>query len=126
MDDPAVPDSSWVEPAELFLDNYQGVEDVYRACLAAGRCDTALALEQTVRMLPLSDYGNIVGRLTDLGATVLNSGTFDFENDQSAETWVILRGLPEEPLELWLLAETDVGIAAEYIDEVRLGILMPP
>lgn len=118
LDDPAVPESSWVEPAERFLTDYQGVEDTYRVCLVAGHCDTTLALEQTVGALPSSDYGDIIGRLADLGVTVLNSGTFDFDNDESAETWVILRGLPEGPLELWLLAETDEGIAAEFIDDV--------
>jgi hypothetical protein len=115
LEDPTIPESGWLEPAQLFLDNYDEEGDVYRACRVTGNCDTYLSLKRAVSTLLKSDYENIIGRLSDLGAIIHNSGTFDFDQDGTAETWAVLSGLPGDPLELWLFAETAEGIAAEFI-----------
>jgi hypothetical protein len=115
---PAVPGSSWVAPAQDFLEAYRTQRDIYRACLLASFCDPRLALQSLVSTLSAGEYTSALNVLKSSGVAIRSSGYFDFDADGVTERWMVLRHLPEEPVEFWILAQNETGVKALFVSTV--------
>ena len=118
IDNPAVPDSSWITPAQEFLDTYQTQRDIYRVCLLSSFCDPSQALHSLMDTLSAGDYPAALDILKSAGVTIRTSGYFDFDSDGTTERWMIIRHLTGEPVEFWILAQTESGVEALFVSTV--------
>jgi hypothetical protein len=117
---PTITNSQWIEPAQTFLAHYETAEDIYPACKAVGDyCDWRSALERTVASLLLTSYESYLTDLAELDVTVLAYGIFDFDTDSAPEQWFIVRHLPGTEAELWVLAQSDSGLKAMFVNTVQ-------
>ena len=64
------------------------------------------------------DIGSALDALIRSGVIVRSSGNFDFDNDGETERWVLLRHHPQERLEFWVLARSESGVRALFIEQV--------
>lgn len=116
---PAIPDSSWIDPASEFLETYQDQRDIYRACLLTDFCDPREAIRAVVATFSGDDYSNALQILSDAGLLIRSSGFFDFDVDGATERWLILRATARAKPEFWILAQTEEGVEALIIDQVE-------
>jgi hypothetical protein len=115
-------EGEWLEPAQRFLAQYETAVDTYPACVAAGvKCDPRQALVRTVSSLPATDGEAALARLVELGVPIQESGLFDADRDQKPEYWFSLRHPGREENELWILAQSDTGIKALFVDTFSDG-----
>lgn len=114
---PSVPRSSWIAPAQDFLDHYTSDQDIYRACVLTTYCQPAEALQTLVRFLPPGQ--EILPYLWDTGVSVTASGYFDFDQDGESERWIDVRHRTREKPEFWILAAHPGGFEALRIDQVN-------
>jgi hypothetical protein len=78
---PAIPDSSWIQPAQDFNDAYQQPEDLYRTCQKAQYCNMQDAMRTTVEMSGLDDIAEVWQYLKNNGVSISSSGLLDFDGD---------------------------------------------
>lgn len=117
---PVITTSQWIEPSQTFLAHYETAKDIYPACKAVGNyCNWRLALKRTVASLPLTRYESYLTDLTALNVTILANGIFDFDNDSAHEHWFIVRHQPGEEAELWVLAQSNNGLKAMFVETVQ-------
>lgn len=117
---PTITTSQWIEPAETFLAHYETAKDVYPACKAVGDyCDWRSALERTIASLPLTSYESYLTDLAALDVTVLAYGIFDFDTDSAPEQWIIVRHQPSTEAELYVMAQSNSGLKAMFVDTVQ-------
>jgi hypothetical protein len=117
-----ITEEAWLAPAQRFLAQYETAVDTYRACSAAGvKCDPRQALTRTVASLPPANGETILAQLVELGVPLVNSGLFDADRDQTPEYWFIVRHPGRDTNELWLLAQSDTGIKALFVDTFSEG-----
>jgi hypothetical protein len=114
LENPAVPESSWVGPAADFLAAFESPRQIYLACLIARFCDLRRAFEQLVSTFTAEDFSRAPQALAEGGITMHVNGFFDFDNDGETERWVVFKHRPEEKLEFWILAQTESGIQAIF------------
>jgi hypothetical protein len=115
---PTATDSRWISAAQQFLLTYASSDDLYSACLAAEFCDPRQAMQQLLVGGRFDDIGSALSALIRGGVIVRSSGNFDFDNDGETERWVLLRHHPQERLEFWVLARSELGVRALFIDQV--------
>jgi hypothetical protein len=115
---PTATDSRWIAVAQQFLLTYASPGDLYSACLAAEFCDPRQAMQQLLASGRFDDIGIAVDALIRGGVIVRSSGTFDFDNDGETERWVLLRHHPQERLEFWVLARSELGVRSLFIKQV--------
>ncbi len=112
---PSIPTSRWIEPAQEFLAVYNQPADIYQACRIAHFCSMQDALSYLVEHQPAEAYPNLVTYLWESGVSLISSGYFDFDGDDSREIWFTLRHRPGEQLELWITAEYPENIKPFYM-----------
>jgi hypothetical protein len=125
VDTPTIPASAWVTPAEEFLRNYQTPSDLYKACQQAQFCNLHDAF---VSMLTYENFNTLSDAMTYLQnnrVVVRSSSLFDFDQDGVNERWMIILPKPAGKLEFWILAESDSGVRAVFVQNV-LGNESPP
>ena len=110
VEQPTVPDSRFIEPAQAFLDAYQQPEDIYKACLPSAFCSPTQAMDYLLNQYPLPAGQDPVKFLTDNGMVLRAQGFFDFDLDGQGERWITLRHRPLEKLEFWILAPEKDGV----------------
>ena len=71
------------------------------------------------------DIGIALDALIRGGVIVRSSGNFDFDNDGETERWMLLRHRPQERLEFWVLARSELGVRALFIEQVDLTETRP-
>jgi hypothetical protein len=119
VDQPADPKSQWIQLAQEFLAAYKKPEDIYRACVDAGSCNPAFALDYLVNTLYDSPAnGDILQYLAQSGVQLRSSGYFDFDQDGQTERWFTIRHRPLAKLELWIMASTKDGSQALYVGNI--------
>lgn len=116
---PAVPESSWIDPASEFLEIYQEQRDIYRACMLTDICDPREAIRAVVATFSGDDYSNALQILSEAGLLIRSSGYFDFDADGATERWLILRATATAKPEFWILVETEMGVEALVVDQVE-------
>ncbi len=114
---PVIPLSRWVEPAQTFLAEYQEPEDIYRACVTTVYCDTSYALERLIDFMPPGS--NPIEYLWQSGPELSASGFFDFDGDEYPERWFTVRPRKHEKLQFWILAEYPGGLKALHVATVE-------
>lgn len=112
---PVVPNSSWVEPAQQFLEAYRAPEDVYRACADLPFCLPEAAIHFLIDKLKPDDFPQVITLLNEAGVTLRATGYFDFDGDGQNERWFTLRHEPLGRLEFWVLAQSPGGAQAMRI-----------
>ena len=110
--------SQWTIPAQKFLDTYKSPDDLYRACVESDLCDPRQALSYLIESLPLDDYPNALSKLWQAGVSQRASGYFDFDGDDTKESWFTVRHRAGEKLEFWILIPYRDGISAIFIDTI--------
>ncbi len=78
---PVVITSTWITPAQQFLDIYHRSEDLPAACLAIGQCSSSLYLPDLLSILPPTSLISPLGLLRANGWNFPASGSFDFDQD---------------------------------------------
>jgi hypothetical protein len=130
IDDPATPDSRWIEPAADFLAIYQIQRDIYRACLQAQYCDPRLAFQSLVATISNEEFPDLINTLEQAGVSVRSNGFFDFDNSGDSEHWVVIRHHTGSPLEFWIISPDGTHLHSVFVTNVetdlpRLSYLEP-
>jgi len=130
LDDPASPESRWIEPAAEFLAIYQTQRDIYRACLQAQFCDPRLAFQSLIATISTEEYPELINILEQTGVTVRSNGFFDFDNSGETEQWIVIRHHTGSPLEFWIISPNDIYLHTVFVstvetDNPRLSYLEP-
>jgi hypothetical protein len=125
VDTPIVPESSWVTPANEFLQAYQQPEDVYSACQQAQYCNLHDALATLVSYSQAEDPSQALQYLQSHGITIHSSGLMDFDGDDQAERWMIIQPKPEAKLEYWILSRARTGIQPVFVKTIEAGDSLP-
>lgn len=115
---PSVSNRQWVDAANRFKGIYKSEGDLYRACLEVEHCDPRLALSRIVETLPRDSYSTLLSTLWDAGITQRTSGYFDFDGDDTKESWFTVRHRPSEKLELWVLMPYRDAIQPLFVDVI--------
>jgi hypothetical protein len=115
LETPAIPQSSWIEPARRFLDIYQSPEDLYLACLEAPGCNMRLAMQAMVRDSGLDDPALVLDFLRRHGVVTRMAGEFDFDGDGIHEQWMSVLPEPGGTLEFWILTAAPSGVQAVFV-----------
>jgi len=115
---PTATDSHWIIAAQQFMLAYASPGDLYSACQTAEFCDPRQAMQQLLIAGRYDEIGIAVDALIHAGVIVRSSGVFDFDNDGEAERWMLLRHHPLERLEFWVLARSESGVTALFIEQV--------
>ncbi len=118
IDNPSIPNSTWIEPSQSFIDTYQTQRDIYKACLPSAYCDPQLALESLVNTFTVVDYQDAVEVFKESGVTVRSHGYFDFDLDGTTEQWLIIRHYPSSKLEFWIMSRVPDGVTILFLDNV--------
>jgi hypothetical protein len=84
---PAVLTSTWIAPAQQFLEAYQQPKDLPAACLKIGRCASSFNLPDLLSILPPTSPILPVDLLRANVGNITNSGSSDFDQDGRAEYW---------------------------------------
>ena len=125
LDNPSLPQSSWIEPARAFITAYQRPEDLYRACQAAPGCNMHHAIQTMVRDSGITAPTLARQYLLQNGVAGRFSGYFDFDGDGTDEPWLLLRPLPDSKLEFWVLVATHTGVQAIFVQVFESNTPLP-
>ncbi len=112
---PIVVTSTWIKPAQQFLQAYIQSQDLYTACQQAQFCNLHDALSTMVKNSGMSDPTHALVYLQQNGVATLSSGIFDFDQDGQDERWVIIQPKPEAKLEFWILSQIVNGVQAIFV-----------
>jgi hypothetical protein len=115
---PVDPVGPWRTAALDFIDLLGDGSGLYRACQNSPICDLQQAFQQIARE---SDLQRIAAYLSQQGVTLRASGVFDFDQDGTPERWVVMRPRSESHLEFWILAETETGLQAVFVERVAVN-----
>jgi hypothetical protein len=111
---PVIPDSSWITPAQDFLNIYQFPQDLYLACQQAQFCNLRDAMRTMVSTSGLAETQQVFSYLQNNGITIRSSGLFDFDLDGEDERWVITQPNSQSKLEFWILSKNIDGVQAVF------------
>ena len=125
VDTPIVPNSSWVSPAEEFLQLYQQGANLYLACQQAQFCNLRDALRTLVKNSAATEFFQAQTYLQNHGVTIRSSGLMDFDGDGLPERWLIILPKPTAKLEFWILSPTHSGIQAVFVQVFEAGESLP-
>ncbi len=125
IDNPIVPESSWVKPAEEFLHTYQSPDDLYVACQQAQYCNLRDAMQTMVQHSSASVTAEAVQYLQTHGIITRSSGLLDFDADGQQERWMIIQPKPGAKLEYWILSQIPLGIQAVFVKLFEAGESLP-
>jgi hypothetical protein len=112
---PIVPESSWVSPAQEFLNVYQAPADLYTACQSAQYCNLRDALRAMASTSGMDETAQVLTYLENNGVAVRSSSFFNFDLDGQDERWMILQPSPESKLEFWILSKMLNGVQAVFV-----------
>jgi hypothetical protein len=116
---PSVPDSSWIGPAQKFLDAYQVPQDLFIACQQALYCNLRDAFRTMVATSGLDEPGQVSSYLQENGVTIRSRGVFDFDQDGEDEHWLIIQPKPGSKLEFWIISEFLEGVQAVFVQVIE-------
>lgn len=119
IQNPSIPGSRWVDPAQEFSTTYQVQRDIYRACLLSAYCDFRLAFQSLVRTIAPADNPQAINILRDAGVEIRSNGFFDFDLDGNRERWVVIRHKPGYPLEFWILYFSETNANALFVNTLE-------
>lgn len=125
INQPSIPDSGWIAPAQRFLDLYQQPGGLYTACLEAQFCNLRSALETMVSFSGVTDPSLAVDYLARHGVTIRSSGAFDFDQDGQTERWIIVRPMQDRQMELWILTSVPRSVQAIFVEITQNGSPSP-
>jgi len=122
---PTSTQSSWITPAQTFIDTYQAPKDLYRACLAAPACNLHHAIQEMVFSSGISAPAFARQFLLENGVVGRATGYFDFDGDGSEEAWLTLRPQAEGKLEFWIFVATASGVQAVFVQVFEANVPQP-
>lgn len=116
INNPVVSNSRWIEPAQIFMDIYQDIGDIYSACQNAEFCYIREALQQLTRFSNTSSPSLALDYIEKHNVDVRASGYFDFDLDGEDERWMTVKHQDDLRLEFWILAHDQDGTKAMFVD----------
>jgi hypothetical protein len=124
IDNPTIPQSSWIAPAKRFLAKYETADDLYIACITTSLCNADFVIEQSVQEMGITDFSSAIEKLESLGIPIKSSTLLDFDRDASPEYWFTVRHPNRDEIGFWIIAQTSDGLIAHYVDTVTTYV--PP
>lgn len=124
INNPSVPQSSWITPAKRFLAEYETVDDLYIACITTSLCNADFVIEQSVQKMAITDFSSVIEKLESLGIPIKASMLVDFDHNASPEYWFTVRHSNRDEICFWIIAQTSDGLVAHFVDTVATYV--PP
>lgn len=121
IDNPTIPGSRWVKPAQEFQRGLDTPEGIYQACIPSEFCDPRVALKNLVAAIPLNADHDVLYYLTRAGIAIRYTYEFDFEGDGIPERYITFRHHPDQKLEFWIMAEKSIGYEALFVDTIAVS-----
>jgi len=118
ISNPVIPGSRWVKPASDFKSGLSSLAGIYQACIPSKFCDQRIALQNLVAAIPADTPYDVFYHLTGAGISVRYTSQFDFEGDGIPERYFTFRHHPDQKLEFWIIAESENGFTALFVDTV--------
>jgi hypothetical protein len=125
VNEPIVPDSSWVTPSNDFLRVYQRPEDLLLACQQAQYCNLHDALITMIQYSNTDDPAMALQFLQSHGLVTRSSGWLDFDGDGVDERWIVIQPKPGAKLEYWILSQAEAGTQATFVKGLEPGDGLP-
>lgn len=130
VSNPTSTESTWISPAEDFLETYQDQRDIYQACLPSIFCNPRYAFQSLVETINPQEMPDLINILRDNGVSIRSNGYFDFDNDGETERWIVVRHHPGTPLELWIIFSGETNLEPVFVktmdtDEIRILFVEP-
>ncbi len=122
---PITPDSTWIIPAQEFLNIYHTPQDLYKACQQAQFCNQRDAMRTMVATSGMDDIQQVLSYLQNNGITIRSSGVFDFDLDGEDERWVIIQPNSQSKLEFWILSNGAEGVQAVFVQVLEGSESLP-
>ncbi|MGD2159162.1 MAG: hypothetical protein PVG32_19955 [Anaerolineales bacterium] len=116
---PIVPSSRWIAPAEQFLANLDTPKDFYHVCKNSEYCDPRIAFQHWVASLPAEQMQDPLYYLRQDGVDIRITDVFDFQGDEQPERWFTFRHTLQDKLEFWVLTQTSGDLQALFVDTVE-------
>jgi hypothetical protein len=140
---PTIPGSTWVVPAQNFLQIYRAPQDIYQACQAlkgclqrpggeeegtrscveVNPCDLRKSLAALVQTIPSTSIPVAVDWLKQWGVPIQSSGRIDLDGDGRQETWFTVRHPGAQDPELWVLVSWEHSLKALMFEDAPLPLL---
>ncbi len=121
IDNPTIPGSRWVKPAQKFQRGLNSPEGIYQACIPDQFCDERVAVRNLVAAIPSDAPHSVLYYLTHAGVAIRYTYEFDFEGDGIPERYLTFRHHPDQKLEFWIMAEKTSGYEALFVDTIDVS-----
>jgi hypothetical protein len=122
---PVTPESTWITPAQEFINIYQNPQDLFSACQQAQFCNMSDAMRTMVATSGLDETNQVISYLQKNGITIRSSGVFDFDLDREDERWMIIQPKSQSKLEFWILSKMVEGIQAVFVQVLEGSESLP-
>jgi hypothetical protein len=119
--------------ANLFLGEYQAQGDLLDACLSIGRCYDVLSISQLAEIIPTTRFSETLDLMAQMGTPITYTGTYDFDQDGTAEYWLIDYDPKENYHDFWTITLDNgmvesrngpsIEIPQRFTDTVRTEIV---
>jgi hypothetical protein len=119
IDDPASPDSRWIEPASDLLATYHTQRDIYRVCINSEYCNPRMGFDSLIRTITIEEHSDLNSILEQAGVDIRSSGLFNFDNSAESERWLIVRHQTGTPLEFWIISPNEVHLQSLFVTTVN-------
>jgi hypothetical protein len=109
ISNPVIASSRWITAAQEFLAEFHSLNDLPDACIAVKVCGDFLDLEQIISTLNASDPQAVVDFINQTGVDILNSGSFDANNDGQLDLWIVINNHAGNPI-TWLFVKDNLRV----------------
>ncbi len=100
VESPVVPTSTWITPAQQFLEIYHQPEDLLATCIALNCRSFSFWLPDVLSILPPTSAVSPIDLLRSNGEDFYTTGSFDFDQDGTPEYWGFASDNEYSPLKI--------------------------
>lgn len=110
--------AEWIQAAKTLLKHYKKTDDFYLACAKVEECDMQSSLQGAIETINPDLFPAVREALQAIGIPVKDGGVFDFDEDGSAEQWIVVQHPGKSEYEFWVLAKSQEKINALFVSDI--------